>query len=578
MGVPRLFKWLRCRYPQAFSLYSIKGARSFSNNSYVSSHFATDNLYIDTNAIIHSCAQKVFNYGERKRLLDPYAKLSKIEKEEKVFSLTFSKILTLANIARPSTLLYIAIDGCAPAAKMVQQRQRRFLAASKVSDDDGSFDDLFNPNCISPGTEFMERLCEYIKHSIIAHVTDNAHYRVAFSGATVPGEGEHKIMEYVRNHKDTWKMKNCIYGPDGDLIMLALASPAAENFCILRDDLDIPNVFVRIDMMVICNYLLHDLYYFPTKDKTRMIRDFITMGFLVGNDFLPKITMFYYLEDGMSTLFDTYIEEFSKKGEYLTKGETVSYRSLRRFIIKIAEKESELLISQVRRNLDPKIEDRFVDTVLLVSFGDSLCAESSDDDISQAFDFDEYRKNYNNIKFTDDSAEDVREKYIEGLFWTFKYYIVGCTSFQWYYPYYYAPLMTDLGVSIRKIPKFEENKPHEPYQQLLSVMPPRSVNLLPPALRFLMIDEKSPLARFYPSEFEVDYEGKYKEHQGIPLLPFVDTLTIRKTYEKYASETLRKEKRNRKSLPFLYSHSEVSKKIKTLFGTLNAKVDIALLN
>ena len=50
----------------------------------------------------------------------------------------------------------------------------------------------------------------------------------------------------------------------------------------------------------------------------------------------------------------------------------------------------------------------------------------------------------------------------------------------------------------------------------------RSRKHLPKPLQTLMIDEDSPILDFYPSDFDIDMNGKKMAWQGVALLPFID--------------------------------------------------------
>ena len=78
----------------------------------------------------------------------------------------------------------------------------------------------------------------------------------------------------------------------------------------------------------------------------------------------------------------------------------------------------------------------------------------------------------------------------------------------WYYPDFYAPLASDLG----ELPGYEislvQGKPFQPLSQLLSVLPPQSAQLVPPAYRDLMLSPTSPVFDAYPNDFSlVEYRS-----------------------------------------------------------------------
>jgi 5'-3' exonuclease len=110
--------------------------------------------------------------------------------EMQVFENIFEYIDRLVAIARPRTLIYMAIDGVAPRAKMNQQRSRRFRAAQDREEqqeierklrekyaEQGIFlpepqeGETFDSNVITPGTEFMDRLAIALQWCVIALCT-----------------------------------------------------------------------------------------------------------------------------------------------------------------------------------------------------------------------------------------------------------------------------------------------------------------------------------------------------------------------------------------------------------------------
>lgn len=86
----------------------------------------------------------------------------------------------------------------------------------------------------------LNKQIRYFIHYKIKTDTKWQKIKVIFSGSDVPGEGEHKLMNYLRNesqlknNEENSNLRHCIYGLDADLIILGLISHQ-HYFCILRE-------------------------------------------------------------------------------------------------------------------------------------------------------------------------------------------------------------------------------------------------------------------------------------------------------------------------------------------------------
>lgn len=190
MGVPFLYKWIRDHF---------KGQRSVVVGTLPAVIYS---LSFDLNGLIHKAAQLTYGYGagadprkfneqdrkNRKKLLKALSQ----EDRENEFIKTFEFLLRDAiGQINPTELLVITVDGLAPAAKIQQQRQRRYKSSLIPQSD------FFDSNAITPGTEFMRKLNDTIQRFILAY-RSNLPPKIRYSPSTGIGEGEHKIMDILR--------------------------------------------------------------------------------------------------------------------------------------------------------------------------------------------------------------------------------------------------------------------------------------------------------------------------------------------------------------------------------------------
>lgn len=138
-----------------------------------------------------------------------------------------------------------------------------------------------------------------------------------------------------------------------------------------------------------------------------------------------------------------------------------------------------------------------------------------------------YQDRYYEQKFSKPASDldfrrQVAHSYAEGLAWVLLYYFQGCPSWEWYYPYHYAPFAADFKDLTSIKLNFEKGRIARPFEQLMSVLPAASRHALPEVFHPLMLEPDSPIIDFYPEDFEVDLNGKKMAWQGVALLPFID--------------------------------------------------------
>ena len=546
MGIKHFFMWFKNQFSE-----HMKPMRS--NDTFATVGIAVDNLMIDMNGVFHNSTQKIYQYGNHKpprRLLRKNKPLRGLQAQVAVFEDVCKTVEHLFEISKPRKYLILCVDGPAPISKQNQQRQRRFRSAMESKG--GSY---FDSNSITPGTKFMNYLTKYIDWYIRKRITESPQWQnvtVIFSNEKAPGEGEHKIINYIRyygNDDDTY----CIHGLDADLIMLALGTHAP-NFYILREDLyDPANEFFAIDIGSVARELTNKLKWSSPKyhfESRSAINDFVFMCYTVGNDFLPHIPSIEIIQGGIELLLEVYREVCSSYG-HLTQtkaGGRVQFlqEPLKVFLGTIGHHE--------KRNLERKLRSRgsyFEDKVL-----DGCSTQKPK---GWVVDIVKYKADYWNKHFGNGvlTIEEVCHEYLKGMQWVLSYYTRGVPDWKWHFPHHYAPFASVLAehVSTFNFQCYHRTVSSTPFQQLMSVLPPQSARLIPSPLCNYLLDADSPLKKHCPTEITIDLAGKRREWEGIVLLPMVDFDIVRECYFKSLSLVDKDDaRRNMLGESFAYNH------------------------
>uniref|UniRef100_A0A3Q1FP20 5'-3' exoribonuclease 1 n=1 Tax=Acanthochromis polyacanthus TaxID=80966 RepID=A0A3Q1FP20_9TELE len=577
MGVPKFYRWISERYPCLSEVVKEHQIPEF------------DNLYLDMNGIIHQCSHPNDE--------DVHFRIS----EEKIFADIFHYLEVLFRIIKPRKVFFMAVDGVAPRAKMNQQRGRRFSAKEaeekiKKALDKGEVlptEARFDSNCITP-TDFMARLQEQLKYFVHNKLSNDKlwqNVRVYLSGHETPGEGEHKIMEFIRSENSQSghdpNTRHCLYGLDADLIMLGLTSHEP-NFSLLREEVRFggkksqkitapeETTFHLLHLSLMREYIDYEFSALKNQmgssyDLERIIDDWILMGFLVGNDFIPHLPHLHINHDALPLLYKTYISVLPSLG-YLNENGNLNLRNFERYMEKLAEFDREHF-SEVFVDLkwfESKVGNKYLNEAAGLAAEKEAASkdtnknekgadeEEEEDDMFET-EFRQYKRTYYMTKMGVDVVSEFLAKqakcYVEGIQWILHYYYHGVQSWS-YYPFHYAPFLSDIrNISELKL-TFDLGKPFMPFQQLLAVLPAASMELLPECYRqHLMTSERSPIIEYYPLDFKTDLNGKQQEWEAVVLIPFIDERCLLAAMEPCNDKLSKGEKaRNRHTECAVYSY------------------------
>lgn len=677
MGVPAFFRWLSRKYPSVIiecnenkQVDPDTGRNIYEDATLPNPNGVEfDNLYLDMNGIIHPCTH-------------PEDKPAPKNEDEMMVAI-FDCIDRLFGIVRPRKLLYMAIDGVAPRAKMNQQRSRRFRAAKETTEKrleiarlreelmsrgcklppEKEKGEHFDSNCITPGTPFMDRLSKCLHYYVHDRLNNNPAWKgvkVILSDANVPGEGEHKIMDYIRKQRaqpdHDPNTQHVLCGADADLIMLGLATHEP-NFTIIREEFlpnkprpcDICNQFghemekcnglgattganfkpdvpigaevkfIFVRLSVLREYLKQTLVMpnLPFEYSfERALDDWVFMCFFVGNDFLPHLPSLEIREGAVDRLVELYKKCVYKTRGYLTDSGDVNLDRVQLIMTDLGNAEDQIFKNRQRREQQFKARDKarrrqernqdhrsldqsvfganavgagnqpgnignYKEAAAALRLGKRSGAQAGlEDDEEEEEDNDEvrlwedgFKDRYYESKF--DVAPGnlqfryaVALQYVRGLCWVLKYYYQGCASWNWYFPYHYAPFASDF-VNIQGLSTIFEKgtKPFNPLEQLMGVFPAASSSHVPEPWADLMSNPDSPIIDFYPEDFKIDLNGKKFAWQGVALLPFVDEKRLFKALVPYYDQLTSEEvKRNKRGDNYLYitNSSPHFKKVKRI--------------
>jgi len=440
MGIPSYYSYLIKNHPKILEIFK-KAPKP-------------DHFYLDANSIIYDVVAKGFVDNE-------------------IITHVIEEIEKYIVLISPKQTVTIAFDGCAPRAKMQQQRERRFKsyylnkARARILKEEPKLWDTAN---ITPGTNFMKLLSNRMK----THFTQ-PNYNVL---TDCSGEGEHKIFQIIR---DTANLEetHVIYGLDSDLIMIAMMHIELTNIFLFRETPQYIKQF-HSSFDHTANYLLNVSLLSKTIEDEMggSIHDYVFISFLMGNDFMPHFPALNIRTGGIDKIINAYKINKSNmiRVDRKTNQITVYWKHFFCFIQLLSNKEEEFIQTEFlkrSKKIDYKCIFQKIENLPTVD----RKIEKYINPLREGWDK-RYYASLGNI-------EPIH--YTNGLIWNITYYTFGCTDWNWEYPYHYPPLLKDLVLHIptknQIITYVKTENENTDIEQLCTVLPKNALHLIPDEIR-----------------------------------------------------------------------------------------------
>lgn len=502
-----------------------------------------NNFYLDSNSIIYDSLRAIENTfdGDNDKF------------ESVLLENICDKINEYILTIKPNKRVFIAFDGVAPVAKLEQQRTRRYKSylLKFLKNELLEQNEVWDKTAITPGTKFMKKLGNYINDYYKNQEKKYNIEKFIISTSDEPGEGEHKLFQYIRENKKAHSQETTIvYGLDADLIMLALNHlhisrhiylyrETPEFIKSLHADLE-PNAPYFLNIPELGQIIRADMNGYSQiskKQENNRLYDYILLCFFLGNDFMPHFPSVNIRTGGIHIMLSAYKNLFGKKNINLTDGHTIFWNNIKHLVKYLADSEHRNLLDQY--NIRQKWEKRhYASSTLdekMVKL-DNLPSKNRSVEYFIDPENDGWEKRYYKILFNIDINNYWKKKicinYLEGLEWTMKYYTSECVDWNWSYKYHYPPLWKDL---VNYIPSWETSMieqnnylPIDPKVQLAYVLPQPSLKLLPMEFHKKLLDE---MIEYYPLDCKIHWAFCKYFWEAHPDLPSIDLNKLKSIYQ-----------------------------------------------